>query len=146
MHTPTKSQWQAVIDNTKKAMEMATDPDHLDMEQVRVNVFDHKCGTIHCWGGWYAVVTLDNSGHLSYMNGARQIAIDLGFNVDPDDGDPASIVEDWADDSPDIWGNDNGSAILSGRNAFKSDARPGGALTLQHIVDHLEEVRDRSPE
>jgi len=127
---------QRVIDNLKKVLPMATMEKSLNMNQTRVNNHGHICGTVHCLGGWYAVGVCNLSEEIGYREGARKMSQDLGFEDD-------DSLEEWCEANPDIWGNKNGYGIFSDEHAFTSPSRPHGAFTLQHIIDHLEEVRDR---
>jgi hypothetical protein len=135
----TKSQVQLVIDNFNKVLPMATLKNHLHMGEDAVNDDDHKCGTIHCHGGWYAVATLDNTKFLTFIDGYDKLARDLGMNVDGE-------LEHWARLNPEIWGNDQGISMFMHELAFKSPTRPNGAENLQDIINHWIEVRDRLPE
>lgn len=145
MHTPTKAQWQVVIDNLKKVLPLAARERHLNMMEPDAKSNSHECGTIHCFGGWYAVAACDhNEEYLGYDDGANEMAKHLGLKEEGRDGEFS--IEDFASNNKYIWGNSRGHLLFISREAFISPSRPDGALTLQHIVDHLEEVRDRSPE
>lgn len=133
MYTPTKQQWQTVIDNFEKVLPRAQHLNHLDMEEGRVNENDHKCGTVHCVGGWYAIAVLDQNAELSYDDGAEAMAIHLGL---PN----RFFLEKWANQNPDIWGNYAGDMMFYLTIAY------GGAQTLAEVVEYLKGVRDRSPE
>lgn len=132
MYTPTKAQWQTVIDNFKKVLPMTILKHHLSMSETAVND-SHTCGTVHCVGGWYAVAALDLAQPLSYRDGAKKMSRDLGFEDD-------NKLEDWAGDNAYIWGNIHGLSMFSGREAYDH------ANTLGEVVAYLEGVRDRSPE
>lgn len=134
MNTPTKQQWQTVIDNIKKVLPLAILENHLNMMETSVNV-DHMCGTIHCFAGWYAVAVLDTTTPLNYGMGGDKVAADLGF-VD------MFAIEDWAASHPQIWGNEMGGGMFSSRGAFGLKSENGG---LPDIILHLEGVRDRTP-
>lgn len=139
MHTPTKSQWQTVIDNLKKVLPMATMEGHLNMLQSEVN-YEHRCGTIHCVGGWYAISTCDLSNTVDYEDGAHNMATHLGFKRKED-------MKRYYDDRLDLWGNGHAiNMFLTPCAYYHHTKRPEGAQTLQHVIDHFEEVRDRSPE
>lgn len=134
MHTPTKTQWQLVIDNLKKALPLATLENHLNMSEPVVSSWEHPCGTIHCLGGWYLIgsVGIENiseKNYVSYDEGTELMASHLGI----------ADVADWANDNPEIWGNEHGYQVFSDIEAF-NDAR-----TLGDIITYLEGVRDRSP-
>lgn len=75
MHTPTKAQWQVVIDNLKKVLPLAVRERHLNMMEPDAKSENHECGTIHCFGGWYAVAACDHSEvYLGYDDGANEMA------------------------------------------------------------------------
>jgi len=136
--TPTKKQWQAVIDNFKKVLPFAKKKNHLNMMETTAMAKNHKCGTIHCVAGWYAVAllkdgTINESEYVSYSDGAAAIAKQLGFKND-------SQLESWANRNPDIWGNEDGINMFYSKKAYN------GAKSLIEVVIYLEGVRDRSPE
>lgn len=135
---PTSQQVQIVIDNLKKVLPLAQAENHLDMGEDSVNNFRYKCGTVHCHGGWYAIAVCDlESNYISYIDGAKQMARDLGFKY-------AIELEVWADENKWIWGNNMGYYMFSSPRAFFSfHIRSGGAKTLQDIVDHWEDVKQR---
>lgn len=109
----------------------------LDMMEGHVNVPGHVCGTIHCHAGWYAIAACDLTHILSYFDGSRQMALDLGVNN-------PSLIEAWASTNPKIWGNRNGSAMFCEEEAFfHPTKRHNGAENLQHIIDHWTEVYER---
>ena len=136
MHTPTKSQWQAVINNFKKVLPMAKEDSQLDMLEPDVNNNHHSCGTVHCVGGWYAVACgLDNkdSTFITYRHGANEMARHLGFSHMDD-------LETWAGFNSNIWGNECGHNMFCNKSAYNY------AYNLAEVLVHLEGVRDRSPE
>lgn len=137
---PTKQQVQIVIDNFEKVLPLANKMNSLDMTEGRVKSEIHKCGSIHCHGGWYAVSTYDLSKeHIRYLAGANIMANDLGFDDYVD-------LKIWADTNPDIWGNKHGIEMFLNKEAFISSNRPFGAQTLQDIINHWKEVQTRLPE
>lgn len=133
MHTPTKQQWQTVIDNLKKVLPMAANEHHLDMGENRVNGHYHKCGTIHCVGGWYAVSVCDLTEEIDFNDGGEAMANHIGF-------DDRHRLAEWAYLNPEIWGNEHGDMMFYDNKAYD------GAKTLTEVIAHLEGVRDRSPE
>lgn len=134
MHTPTKQQWQTVIDNFEKVLPLATREHHLHMMETRVNRGNHACGTIHCIGGWYAVASLDmENKSLDFIDGADEMARNLGFS-------DCYALNRWAADTPGIWGNPYGGYLFSTTRAYNY------ASTLAEAVEFLKGVRDRSPE
>jgi hypothetical protein len=135
MHTPTKAHWQVVIDNFKKVLPIATKRNNLDMLEPAVNADQHKCGTVHCIGGWYAIATCDINKPLNYKDGALKMAEDLGFR-----DLPILQLEEWAINHPSIWGNRYGAGMFCNPSAY------GNATNLAEAIQFLEKVRDRSPD
>lgn len=129
-----------VIENLKKVLPMAVYRYHLNMQETRVNI-DHVCGTVHCVGGWYAIAKgLDIGKRVTFMDGANEINKDLGFSEQC--GIKAS--REWAVNNPKIWGNVSGYFMFSLESAYYHPTkRPNGALNLQHVIDHWQEVYDR---
>lgn len=135
MHTPTKTQWNTVIENFKSILPLVekSGERHLNMMEPSVNN-NHTCGTVHCYAGWYAVATLDLENKiLSYTDGKQKLAEDLGFRTDRE-------LQDWTDDNPEIWGNQRGPAMFTSTEAFDY------ANSIPDIILFLEKVRDRSPD
>jgi len=140
---PTSENVSKVIANFEKVLPKATRQDHLKMLTPHVNCMGHECGTIHCHGGWYAVATCDSSKPLDFRSGIIKMSEDLGFDIDGDFFTRTEFIEDWAKYNPEIWGNNNGTYMFSNRLAFESEDRPGGAYSLNDIISHWKEVRDR---
>lgn len=132
MHTPTKTQWQTVIDNFKKVLPLAVQENHLDLMEGAVNQ-DHQCGTVHCIGGWYAMAICDISKPIDWTHGALVMVDHLGF-------DRRSDLNNWAEENPDIWGNKCGDSVFTEKAAWN------GANSLAEVITFLEGVRDRSPD
>lgn len=143
MHTPTKQQWQTVIDNLKSILPLSErEGCGLNMMEAQVNDRDYPCGTIHCVGGWYAIACkLHETSIINYEHGANLMANHLGFESDVD-------LEIWAARNVRIWGNDKGGGMFSSRTAYA----PMDKFAMNHvkgipdIIAWLEGVRDRSPE
>lgn len=136
MHTPTKAQWQTVIDNFVRVLPLAKREDHLSMLQTTLCSPWHPCGTVHCVGGWYGISALeaiDNRIYTSYTKGAEKMAQDLGFSR------PRELTI-WAYNNSEIWGNNDGPYMFSEAAAYD------GAKNLHEVIAFLEKVRDRSPE
>jgi len=137
MHTPTKQQFQTVIDVLKSVLPQAKDESNFNMMQGFTFYSDGDvCGTVHCIGGWYAIakqLQLEAPGmQINYQNGAMAMADDLGF-VSIDE------LENWAIKNTYIWGNGYGDSIFTDKRAY------GDADTLQDAINHLEKVKDRLP-
>jgi hypothetical protein len=134
MHTPTKTQWNTVIENLYKILPLTSEAGkgHLNMSEGAVNV-EHACGTVHCVGGWYAVAVLNtNRCKVNFVDGANKMAQDLGFWDYTD-------LDEWARTHQLIWGNAYGSALFSSKIAYD------GAESISDIIVFLEKVRERSP-
>jgi hypothetical protein len=135
MHTPTKKQWNIVIENLYKILPLTFEAGkyHLDMTQGAVNI-NHTCNTIHCVGGWYAIAVIDtDTRRVNFMNGANRMARHLGFS-------DCSEMENWAGIHPYIWGNGDGRMLFCARSAYNN------ANSISDIIVFLEKVRDRSPD
>lgn len=116
---------------------MALTEKSLDMYECSV------CNTVNCVGGWYVIAVhgkISDDDYKSYRIGTDAIAAELGFEND-------DAVEGFLADNPTLWGNEDGYVVFSDEKAYYHPVkRPEGAQTLQHVIDHFEEVRDRSPE
>lgn len=136
---PHSSAVQKVIDALQRALPMAKMDGHLDMSEGRVNhIGGHVCGTIHCHGGWFAIgMNMHEHGKIDYEYGTKSMARILGFET-------PSMLKEWSYKNKDIWNNEDGLFMFTRPCAFYHPTRrPTGALNLQHIIDHWEEVRDR---
>lgn len=139
MITPTQKQWQTVIDKLYSVLPLTFEPGaRLDMQEYHVNN-DHKCGTVHCVGGWYAVAhyqerAFDQAEYLSYAVGAYQMAIDLGFSS-------IYTLKCWANFHSILWGNNAGDGMFSESRAY--DHGNGPAKSLEDIIHHFEFVKDK---
>lgn len=137
MHTPTKAQFQTVIDNLNRVVTQygAYSHDEFDMGQgLASNGSGEICGTVHCIGGWYAIATLQPfSSKTEYSHGASRMARDLGFEHYQD-------LREWAHVNPVMWGNRYGYEMFFAERAYND------ANTLPEAIAHLIGVRDRLPE
>lgn len=138
-YRPSNKQIQFVIDNLQKYVDRYPNA-KLDMKESYVNC-RHKCGTVHCHAGNYAVQALNDgrlTGIVHYKQGAYLMSKDLGF-VDKE------CLKIWADNNPKIWGNNDGNSMFFSEIAFYHETkRPHGALNNQHIIDHWKEVLKRN--
>jgi hypothetical protein len=135
MYTPTKKQWNTVIDNLYKILPLTFEAGigHLNMSEGSVND-EHTCGTVHCLGGWYAIAVFDTDRRkVTFREGANKMAEALGFNRYTD-------LDRWAALHPHIWGNGHGLHMFCSRNAYDY------AESISDIIVFLEKVRDRSPD
>lgn len=145
---PKSSNVQKVIDTYRAALPLATWEGHLNWTES---------GAPHSIPEWYVTGCLqlnrkfnDLFPGLIRINKERQQGdpswLDFMQGIDQMDDDLGYDVRIWAEDNPDIWGNRSGDKMFSQfgeKQAFQSSTRPDGARTLQDIVDHWEEVRDR---
>jgi hypothetical protein len=143
MNQPTKKQMQTVIDNLKKIEDLANNPKSLNMMEYRVQSITHDCGTVHCVAGWYVVAIRDNDDYIKsrikskkchFHHGAYRIAETLGFET-------LDELEEWAEDNPEIWGNQDGSYMFSEESAYNGMAERTDKMSC--VIEHLEGVRDR---
>lgn len=117
--------------------------DSLDMSYPFVdNCEHHTCGTIHCFGGWFAVACLNArllKRGVYFSDGANKMAKILGFEC-------RLFLEQWAARNPNIWGNSSGGGMFHLAIAFQDSVyRPFGAKSVSDIINHLEEVQARLP-
>lgn len=142
MKHPTKKQMQKVIDLMYTILPLTFERKRsLDMEEGQVNC-DYECGSVHCFGGWFAVACLEAGlleGYVTFRGGGYLMANMLGFGRRHE-------FECWADDNPDIWDNPYGMEMFIDKKAFKSPQRPSGAKDVADIINHLQDVQARLPE
>lgn len=137
MTHPHSSNVLKVIQAFESVLPMAVLENHLDMFQSNINMCGHKCGTVHCHAGWFAIARgLHKNRKVTYSTGTEEMTLVLGFEHE-------FQLRQWALDNKDIWGNMCGNFIFSDKIAFESASRPHGALNLQHIIDHWKEVYER---
>lgn len=138
MQHPTSKAVFEVVERFKSVLPLATLPRHLQMGVSKVNECGHECGTVHCHGGWYAVAVLPIAdAEFGFQDGSERMAKDLGFESDMQ-------LEEWASKFPEIWGNERAMGMFCDCTAFiHIKKRPRGALNLQHIIDHWQEVGER---
>ena len=136
-----------VVKKFERILPLIDDQDAVDMTETKVSVpmskrrRGHYCGTVHCHAGWYALACEWDGGspHLGddpdhvvdYRHGVRLLKRDLGAAPDV-----------WAEENPDIWGNDWGGEMFGSAVAFGGpDGDP--TLTVRKIVDHWKGVAGR---
>lgn len=151
MKHPTK---EAVIKIASVFEELASTETN-KVQMSRVNIERTECGTVACHAGWYAFNHLSNKfkwhkyheldereflsaidRHISWRDGSDLIAKDLGFTC-------MSDVEKWAEENPDIWGNENGKFLFSSNSAFGCSRNK--KVTLVDIANHWKGVAERLP-
>lgn len=134
---------------------------HLDM--MRGTIDRYPCGTIACFGGFYALAKATEeqtekwygaaisykgkviigsqqlskskivSEPVSFVSGADMLAKDLGFSS-------RYGLELWAGKNPKLWGNKSGGRMFFSSDAFNSTHE---TITLTVIVEHWLMVADR---
>lgn len=107
----------------------------LDMNEVQVKSTSHRCGTTHCYAGWYGVMHPEIykgqlGSYCGYNQAADALAQVLGFYV-------AADLEEWAVSHPALWGNSHGGMMFCSASAF-NDAR-----SVSDIVQYLRGVIQR---
>lgn len=109
-----------------------------DINEGGVNCDGHKCGTVHCVGGWFAVALCDLNSPLNYQDGADAFAEILGFQKYMD-------MKYWADINRNMWGNSNGLSMFSLSMAYRNN---GGrdSRTMQDVLNHWRRVAQRIEE
>lgn len=153
-YQPTAAQVKVVIDNFLSVASKYPDC-VVSMHEPTVCSRKHKCGTVHCHAGLYAVAMIEQ-GRISKEYVAGRSGIDWGAGVEgmsEDLGFPAedyaeleavSGMETWADTHPVEWGNAHGANMFESKEAFyHATRRPNGAESVQDIVDHWRDVRCR---
>jgi hypothetical protein len=143
MRNPTVKQVNYVIDKLKSVRKQASQEGAFDMNVWRVysKKNKHECGTIHCVGGWYAVVNLNRKeikagikeGLVRYEDGANLMANDLGF----EDGYVLAI---WAYENPEIWGNDRGCSMFTKKIAYSNSGFDGVIAQWELVKENLIEL------
>lgn len=134
MRTPTSEQCYAVAETFRQAIKRYP---QIGLNMMAPSVNDnHTCGTVHCHGGTYALMKCDLTKTLDFLDGANQLAEDLGFSGNRE-------LRTWAQFHEDLWGNSNGESMFSQRLAFYSYERFDGANNISDIADHWQEVGDR---
>jgi hypothetical protein len=144
MRNPTIKQVEYVIGRLQLVIGQACKEGALDMDEGRVysEVDNYDCGTVHCVGGWYAFANLRRQviksrikhGYVSFKNGAKLLANDLGFANQ-------FILEDWANDNPRIWGNINGYYMFSSESAYDNPGYAGVIAQLELVKQNLIELK-----
>ena len=112
---------------------------------------DKSCKTICCMAGHYLlgkitkplfsyygdntnILTDTNGTELNYLHGADMLANDMGF-------DNKNHMAAWADENPNIWGNEWGGYLFAANVAYNIDREE--FMTLGKIVNHLKGVSQR---
>jgi hypothetical protein len=105
----------------------------VDMDEV--DMPDISCSSPACFAGWWVFAhgeeIIPSGASDAWLKGARSIALFLGF-------DSRNSFETWAEESPDLWGNEDGDGVFCDPWAFGASS-----ITLIDIATHLEGVADR---
>jgi hypothetical protein len=127
MRNPTKKQLDKLIATFEKAIKKFPQAS-VAMMEPNIN----SCGTPMCHAGWFAIgAKIDTD---SFTDGADVIAQTLGF-------EDRKQLRFWANDNPQIWGNEWGMAMFTDGKAFGKAEDEFGSLQI--IIDHWKGVRDR---
>lgn len=141
MQHPKSKDVRKIVALLTSVLPLAKAKRHLDMGCTKINGDRHKCGTVHCHGGWFGVaLKLHLHGEVSFTDGADEMGEMLGFaGMWP--------LNDWVKNNPKIWGVFIGDDHIFSASAAKffhhPTKRPNGAKNLQHIIDHWTEVAER---
>lgn len=117
----------------KKVLDIATALDivsrfnnEVDME----NPCSYECGSPCCVAGWFEFTcNKSRSNDLGYHCGVSTIEKHLEL----------LYVDEWANQNPEIWGNERGIDIFLGPEAYNYK----GKLTLRKIAHHWYQVAER---
>jgi hypothetical protein len=143
MKNPTIKQVEYVIEKLESVIEQACEEDAFDMSETIAYIKNkHKCGTVHCVGGWYAVANLNRKaikdrfkkGFVGYSDGADLMANDLGF-ADRD------CLQTWAYENPEIWGNGAGRGLFANELACDNTGFDGVIAQWQLVRGNLIELK-----
>lgn len=110
-----------------------------------------RCNTVACHGGWGSVIFdlwKENSSlacveYQDYISGANAIADFIGFKRFGGMRFNSTYFEDWAEENPELWGNEWGEKMfgLDGYISFGFDRK--GECTLEDIGNHYIQVAAR---
>ena len=74
---PTAKQWNDYADVLQEVNQLYN-KGRLDMLESQIRARDHKCGTVHCVAGWYAMAFIDEkfneSQNITFTHGKKLIA------------------------------------------------------------------------
>lgn len=133
--------WEAalIVAQTLEQVGLKYDVDKIEMSlgSVPIETSIPHCGTTACHGGWYAIARVEGGSlfeSVDFVNGAMEMAVDLGFNG-------CDQLKIWANENPKLWGNDNGRKMFSGSGvAFGED---DSTFPFTRIVKHWYNVAER---
>lgn len=142
-NTPSHREFKLVVSKFDAVIKLANPDKHVHMGSIQTaNKPKHVCGTPMCHGGWYAAASgmFDKwwklHKHVSYQDGAAQMAVDLGF-----DNEDRLIY--WAVNNSELWGNRNARAMFSGDKAFKEDEDADHSIRIIDIRNWWAAVNNR---
>ena len=126
----------------------------VDMEQGDID--EGPCKTYACHAGYYALACISEDTELgrdrrmmfnkkaaqqnqAYEYGIHWLSKDLGFI-----NESYNCLGDWAENNPDLWGNEDGARMFYCESAFGiSVGNEDYQFPLQRIIDHWRAVADR---
>ena len=140
MRSPTIKQVEYVIEKLESVREQASEEGAFNINEgcVYDKEYKYKCGTVHCVGGWYAVASLRRkmiknkikNGYVDFKDGVELMSKDLGFNYTCD-------FAVWLDESPKIWGNENGYEAFDKKIAYDNPGFDGVISQWVNVRDNL---------
>ena len=101
----------------------------MNRTQLALEDVNYPCG---CHAGFISAVFGESDG-IDWEESSRKLCNFLGFNLKFD-------LEDWAQDNPEIWGNEDGIFMFSDGTAFGSESR---IFSAEIILNHWEGVLER---
>ena len=114
-----------------------------------------ECGTVACFGGFYALAKLKETGEERWMctaitstpflvtpMRARGSPYSFGYDEFVKDIGIDELAE-WARANPDLWGNEHGLKMFLGEEAYGGEPT---TITLYDVIDHWRGVANRIEE
>ena len=117
-----------------------------EVDMIKTSALEGPCGTVACMAGWYYLTMkeedfkempgiFDIGPHDAYGIGAKSLAYSLGFSN-------KDLLKKWADENPDLWGNEFGESMFSHELAYGKESSYE-ILTVKEIADHFFGVGNR---
>ncbi len=125
---PTPEQIQTVIDGLTEANKIAKLFKGYNVEMAALVV---SLNNKNCHAGWYGIGNRLQDDY--FCPGATLMAEHLGM-------EKAKDICNWAENNPDIWGNNFGGALFSDCKAFGEN---GSFMYLESIINHWKGVKER---
>lgn len=91
------------------------------------------CGTSACHAGWYHIIVKGWIKDGDFDDGAKKIALELGFDIKEE-------LLAWAENNPELWGDDEGDNMFADDNSKRHSF--GENPTLQSIGEHWLKVAE----